>query len=464
MILSSLFCGAVAQEPKMLTLEESIATAIKNNISVQRQELQLQATGIALKQSRMNRLPQVNGSVSHGINQGRSIDPFTNTYIDEQVQYANYGLGGNLLLFNGFSVQHSIRQNQLAQDASRMEVQQVRENITLNVMLAYLQVLNGEDMVLVSEQQVRVTEQQIGRLEVLHAQGAIAPSLLYDLRGQLANEKVAVIGNRNALESAKLQLQQIMNVPYNPALQLQRVPLANVLSPAATQPGAIYQKALEHLSGVRAAALRRQSAEYAIRSVRGELFPSLFLSGNLNSNYSSAARMDIFVNTTDEPTSDYVMVNGTKAPVITTRRNFTSDKIGYGSQIKNNTFSNLALTLRIPLFNNYQVRNRVALARIDMAGSALEESNAKLLLQQQVEQAVVNARNAWDRLQVLQEQLAAYTESFRAAEIRFNAGVGTVVDYLLAKNNLDRANANLVSARYDLALRNMVLGFYTGER
>lgn len=460
-IMLPALCGA--QPDTRLTLEACIATALKNNIDVQREQLQLDATGVALKQSKMNRLPQVNAAVGHGINQGRSIDPFTNTYIDEQVKYANYSLSSNLLLFNGFSVQHSIRQNQLAQEASKLEVQQVRENITLNVMLAYLQVLNAEDIVAAAEKQVAVTTQQIKRLEVLNQQGAIAPSLLYDLRGQQANEKVALISNRNAVVSAKLELQQLMNVPYNPGIELQRIEVRDQISAAAAQPGAVYERALEHLSGVKAAALRRRSAEAAIRSIRGEQYPSLFLAGNLNSNYSSAARRDIFVNTTDEATSDYVMVNGTATPVFTQKRNFVTDRISYGAQIRNNTFSNVGITLRIPVFNNLQVRNRVALARIELASSTLEETNQKLQLQQQVELAVVNAKNAWDRLQVLQDQLAAYTESFRAAEIRFNAGVGTVVDYLLAKNNLDRANISLVSARYDLALRNMVLEYYTGR-
>ena len=65
-------------------------------------------------------------------------------------------------------------------------------------MLAYLQVLNAEDIVAASERQVAVTTQQIERLEVLHGQGAIAPSLLYDLRGQLANETIALIRNPHA--------------------------------------------------------------------------------------------------------------------------------------------------------------------------------------------------------------------------------------------------------------------------
>ncbi|MBD0286930.1 MAG: TolC family protein, partial [Flavisolibacter sp.] len=49
-----------------------------------------------------------------------------------------------------------------------------------------------------------------------------------------------------------------------------------------------------------------------------------------------------------------------------------------------------------------------------------------------------------------------------AAEVRFNAGVGTIVEYLIAKNNLDRANNNLIVSKYDYALRKKILDYYSG--
>jgi outer membrane protein len=92
------------------------------------------------------------------MNQGRSIDPFTNAYLNQQINYAScYGIGTNLVLFNGFSMQNTIKQNAYTLDASRLEVQQVKENLTLNVIRSYLQVLNNEDLVEASKIQVTVT-------------------------------------------------------------------------------------------------------------------------------------------------------------------------------------------------------------------------------------------------------------------------------------------------------------------
>jgi len=63
----------------------------------------------------------------------------------------------------------------------------------------------------------------------------------------------------------------------------------------------------------------------------------------------------------------------------------------------------------------------------------------------------------------LVDQVKAYAESFRIAEIRFNNGVLTSYDFVLAKNNLDRANINLINARYDCFIYNKILDYYQGK-
>jgi len=70
---------------------------------------------------------------------------------------------------------------------------------------------------------------------------------------------------------------------------------------------------------------------------------------------------------------------------------------------------------------------------------------------------------ARNRYKTTTAQVEAFSASFRAAEVSFNAGVGTVVDYIIAKNNVDRANINLIIARYDFILRAKILDYYQGK-
>jgi len=111
------FLAPYAFSQKVLTLEESIETAIKNNIELAQTGLQVDVAQLNYKQAKANLLPTINGNVTHGVNQGRSIDPFTNAYVNQKINYAAYGIGSDLVLFNGLTLQKAIRQNAFAYDA-----------------------------------------------------------------------------------------------------------------------------------------------------------------------------------------------------------------------------------------------------------------------------------------------------------------------------------------------------------
>ena len=454
----------VAWGQKVLTLEESIAIAIKNNIEVAQTGLQTEIATLNYKQARANKLPTINGTITHGINQGRSIDPFSNAYVNQKINYAAYGIGGDLILFNGLTLQNAIRQNAFAYDASKMDLEQAKDNLRLAVILAYLQVLSNEDQVGIAKKQVEVTAAQLDRLQKLDKEGAISPPQVFDIKGQLKEAQLAEIDARNAWAAAKLQLSQLMTLPFDSTLQLQRIDAAELLEPFALSLNEVISKAHQSLAGIKAGELRIKSAEAALRVSKGALLPTLSLGSNLNTNFSSAAIREIPLGLVEQPSTSYVLVNGSKQAVIVQRQNVKEESIGYGSQFKNNLFSNFGLSVRVPILNSLYNRNQVKLAAINLKAVDLETQNTKVQLRQDIEQSYLNMNNAWERYKILQEQVAAYSESFRAAEVRFAAGVGTSVDYVIAKTNLDRAQINLVSAKYDYLLRKRVLQFYSEEK
>jgi len=410
-------------------LQQCIDTALARNIGVKQNRLLSETAEINLKQARANLLPDLNATFNHGINQGRSIDPFTNAFVDQTVNYASYGLNSGVTLFNGRTLQNTLKQNAYAYDASRMELQQAKDNLTLNVILAYLQVLNNEDMIAAAVKQKELSQKQLERLEVLDKQGAISPSQVTDVRGQMMNDELTILNLKNLLETSKLALAQLMNMPYTKNMTLDRIGTEEFLATSTQTSDDVYNTALQQFSLVRAVELRTKSAEYGLKAAKGQLYPSLFMNGNMQTNYSSIAANQ----------------NG---------------KIPYSDQLNNNMFYTLNLGLRIPLFNSFRARNNIKLADVLVRNNELVEESTKVQLRQQIEQAHLNMTNAYDRYKTLVEQVSAFSTSFKAAEARFNAGVGTSVDYLIAKNNLDRANINLIAAKYDFVLRKKVLDFY----
>jgi outer membrane protein len=447
-----------------LTLQQAIDAGITNNLLVQQSGLQSQAGEINWKQARLNRLPNLNGSASSGIQQGRSIDPFTNAPITQNVTFSSYGLTSGVTLFSGLSLQNSVKQTALLYEASKMDWQQAKDNVTINIILAYLQVLSNEDQLVQSHNQEDLTSKQVERLEILNKDGAIVPSLLSDLKGQFASDQLTTINTQNALETAKITLCQLMNVPYDKNIKLERLNTESFTNKYEDTPDQVYQSALARFALVKAVDLRKRAAEKALLVAKGAFYPTLSLNGDAGTNYSDAARTDVFINTTDVTSTDYVVIGGTPTPVIRKQSNFSSNKISYGKQLNGNLSTSFSLNLRIPIFNWLQTRNKVKLAKLDLKNSDIVAKSTKTQLQQSIEQAYINMTSAWDSYKILLGQVNSFTESFNAADARFNAGVGSSVDYIIAKNFLDRANINLINAKYDALLRMKILDYYQGKK
>ncbi|MBK0381068.1 TolC family protein [Mucilaginibacter segetis] len=463
-----IFIPAVAycqtQADTVYTLQQCIDIAVKNNLDVQKSELQSQRDRIGYIQSKENMLPTLNGQVDHGVNQGRNINPFTNSYVDQSLTYGNYSLNASLTLFSGLQNLNNIKQTSLAYQAGKMDLQQARDKVTINVITAYLLVLDNTELLAQVKNQLDVSKKQVERLGILEKQGANkVPSDFYDLKGTYGDNQLNVVAAAATLKNSKLSLLQIMNVPYREGIVLEPISADQVAKQTANSSAEIYQIALEQLPYVKAAILRRQSAEKGVKAAKGGLLPTISLYGGLYTNYSSAAQRSVFTDSSTVNTGAFINTPGGKQSVFTTQANYINQNIGYYDQFKNNYSTQFGISLRIPILNYFQNHNKVALAKINLQENKYVEDNTKIQLKQDVEQAYLNMTSAYEKYEVLLEQVKSYTESFRIAEIRFNAGVLTSVDFVVAKNNLDRTRINLINAKYDCFIYNKILDYYQGK-
>ncbi|MES2265860.1 MAG: TolC family protein [Bacteroidota bacterium] len=416
----------------VLTLRQCIDIALKHNLDVRKSELQLQSAKVDKNQAKENLLPSINGQVDHGISNGRSLNQVDYTYVNASTKFASYSANADLTLFNGLQNLNRIKQTALAYKAGEMDLQQAKDLVTINTITAYLQVLNNTEALSQVQNQVEVSKKQLDRLQILENQGANKqPNDFTDLKGTYADNQVSYVNQKAVLQTSKLNLLQILNIPYRTNIAFEKITNADILQQNGTSED-VYQTALNQLAYVKAAVLRRQSAEKGVLAAKGALSPTISLFGGLNTNYSSAAQIN-------------------------------NSAIPYWDQFKNNFYNQFGVSLRIPILNYFQNRNKVTLAKIDLQSYKYVEENTKIQLRQNVEQAYLNMSNALERYKALQDQVTAYKESFRIAEIRFNAGVLNSVEFVLAKNYLDRANLNLINARYDCVIYNKILDYYQGR-
>ncbi|MGZ3821749.1 MAG: TolC family protein [Mucilaginibacter sp.] len=452
-------------------MQKCLDIAVKNNLQVKQSALTAQSANIDLWQARENLLPSIYGNVGRTLSQGHYISSVTGSYVNQSQTTDNYSLSGNMTLFNGFALQNAIKSASLAFQAGKMDFQSAKDVVTVNIITGYLAILDNEEILAAIKSQLAVQKETVSRMETLEKEGANkAASDLTDQKGQLASNQVAVVNAQNALQAAKLSLFQQMNIPFNPNTEFQALNAEDLSGNYGANPDQVYQTALSQFAAVKAATLRRESAEKAVKSTKGFLYPQLTLSGGLSTTYSSTAQKSSFIDsTTNAVPGTFIKVPVTpanptgKQSVFSTQANYSTQSIGYGDQFKNNYGNYIGIGLYIPIFTNRTRYNAVSKARLNLLANQNIEDNTKIVLKQNIEQAYYNMSAAYNRYQAYTEQVKVYTESFRIYKLRFDAGVLTSVDFIIAKNNLDAATVNMISARYDYFIDSKLLDYYQGK-
>ncbi|WP_353125443.1 TolC family protein [Parapedobacter pyrenivorans] len=410
-----------------LTLEQCVQLAMEQNLDVQQARIRTESQGIDLRQAKHNLLPDLNARLSHDFQVGRNIDPETNQYLDNvTTRSGSQGLSSSMVLFDGLRMFRSITQQAYSYRATQLDEQYAREQVALNVTGAYIQALAARDVVAQVDSLTAVTRRRVERSTVLFEQGAASPGDYYDLKGQYANDLNSLNDAKNRFNEELVNLFRLINLPYNAEVELtslQELPLDDSGVSTGEQ---LYATAAERLGIIKAVENWEQAARFGLKAARSSYLPSLAVGAGLGSSY--------------------IHGNGP-----------------YIEQVQDRIGRNLGFTLSIPILNRLQVRNNVARAKLDLLNAENVARAQHNELQQTTSQVLFNLDAAKERYTNLVDQVAHYTESFRIAEVRFEAGAINSVEFLIAKNKMDNANASLIIARYQWHLRQRILAYYNGE-
>jgi outer membrane protein len=452
---------------RVWTLREIVDYAIANNLTVKRSTYGVRTGEINFLQSKMAMLPNLNGSGSYGINWGRTIDPVTNNFTENEIQNSNASLTSSLLLWNGFRLFYNMKQSDAELDAAGEDLIKARNDVILNVITLYLNVVFNKELYAVAQYQLKSTSEQLERTKKLADAGSVPLADVLNLDAQLATNEVNVIQRENDLSLSLLQLKQALQLPAStpmdvalPQIDIENELLINKSSEE------IFEIATMSMPEIKAAEIRKRSSEFAFRSARGNLFPRLSFNASFSSAYSDQ-RQQFYpdgTSTTVTPTIGYVQGSGTPvlAPEPVTIPGGEIRVPSFGDQYVDNRGRSVGINLQIPIFNGLSARSakqRAAINR-DLADITLLET--KNVLRQTVETAYNNAQASIKTYQSTEKQVKARDEAFRMTKQRYNLGAVNFVDYQVAENNLFQAQSDLLRAKYDFIFRKKVLDFYQG--
>ncbi|MCA6433526.1 MAG: TolC family protein, partial [Cytophagales bacterium] len=458
-----LFCLSFAQNgKKVYTLKECVEIALQNNLTVKRSALGLKGADITLDQSRYTMLPSLNVSGSGGANFGRSIDPTTNLFIDQQINNANANANASLLLFNAFRVMNTIKQSVNDKAAAENDLTKAKNDVILSVITFYTSVIFNQELLQNAQFQLKTTQQQLERTKKLEQAGSVPLGNVLDLEAQNATNELNLIQRENNYNLSLLQLKQSLQLPASTQMEVE-IPELSVEDLSLDQTTEqIYDIAKQNLPEIKAAVFRTESANFALKAARGSLYPRLNLNASAFTNYSSAAKL--FQNGVVDPSPVIGYLGNDQTQVV---RSFRPTTIGgevvekpFSNQISDNIAQSVSIGLTIPVFNAFNARANVLRNKVTKEQAFINLTDVENRLRQAIETAHNDATAAAKTYASSAKAVKAREEAFRMTKQRYDAGASNYVDYQVSENNLFQAKSDQVRAKYDLIFKKKVLDFY----
>ncbi len=449
------------------SLQRCVQYALEHNLSIRQNVLNERLAALTLKQSRLALLPNANIAPGYGRSFGRSVDPTTNQFVQGSYDFLSLGGNADVLLFGWFQRRNTIARNDLNYQAAIADLDQLRDDVSLNIATGYLRALLSKEQISVNEKQVSLSQAQLSQTERFAEAGRVPQINVSQLKSQLATDSANLITAISDYTASLLDLRALLNldfeVPFEvtaPAVPLDQSTLLN------NTPQAVYDIAAKHFGAIKSNELKVRAAEKNLKVAKGQLYPQLAINAQLGSSYATTYKdYGTPVITGSAPTGSFVDVGGQNyaiyqptysLPVVRTTP--------INSQFNDNFRHTYSVNLSIPIFNGWQAQTNVRQSRINMESQQLNKDQASLTLKQNVYKAYNDARNSIQKYYAAQRAADAAQEAFSYAKSRYENGLTNTVEYLVIQNNQYKADATATSAKFDLIFRLKVIDYYLGNQ
>lgn len=453
--------NSLAQE--VITIQQAIEKTLNNNLQVKQAILNERLSDENLNQSRNALLPTLSGSGSFNTNFGRSLDPSTQSFNSEKFSSFNGGISSSVNLFQGFQKLNQIQQNKLLLNADKTNVEKVKNDLILQVITAYMQILYNKDFLEAAKQQLAVARQQLQQQQELLDVGNKTLADLAESRSLTATAELDVTTAENSLTISYLTLAQLMDIPSATTYLVKAPDVSNFESSITIHnPEQVYADALNFFPDIKLATLRSEAAKKGIAIAKGNYYPSISLGAGLNSNYSSGRTK--VLSYFEDGTREIGFVENTQTKVLAPVISPLMESYKFADQVRDNFGQYIGVSLQIPIFNGFTARSGVRKAKINYIQNQTEEQLSKNNLNKVIYQAVADLKAAQSTFESSTKTFNARKEAFSVIEQRYNVGLVNALDYSTSQTNKNRAEIDMIRAKYDLLFKAKVIDYYLGKQ
>jgi outer membrane protein len=426
--------GFTAKAQEKITLQMAVDRALANNLTIKQAQVNEEISTVDLKQAKYNLLPSVYASPDAGYSFGKSQVAGNFAFSNSAAFNVNAQASMQVTLFQGGQLKNQIIQNKIFVDVSKSNTAKIKNDLILNVVITYLQILTNQDLVVAAKQQIDLANQILNRSQISFNAGNQTLADLSQAKAQVSTATLNLTTAQNQLDLSILVLKQYMEMNPNTNIEVEKPDISKLTNVQTLyDANEVVTTALGINPDVRLAETQQKTYEQAIKIAQGNYFPVLALTGALNTSYSNQAK------------------------------NLTLDPIAFGTQFNNNFRQYVGLSLQVPIFNRFNARTSVTKAKLNLDNARLSTQIAKNNLSKTIIQATLDLQAADKQYQSATQTFEANKEALNVTKQRYDVGLVNSLDYNTAVTNYNKSQNDMIAAQYTVIFRSKIIDYYLGK-
>ena len=414
-------------QEKAWTVDDCIQYAITHNHEVRLQQIQLDDYRTDKQRAVGAFLPAVEASVGGQFNFGRAIDPETNTYTNVNTFNNSYGVQASIPIFDGLQRYNDLRAAKANLLMGRQGLAAQKDKIAQHVLKAYIDALYYQTALTYAKEKREESMMLLHQTQVMVEVGTKGEADIAQMEATYASDDYEVTRQEGLLSQALLMLKHEMNYPAEVELKIknEELRMKNENNSSSLQSDSRFSLTLP---SIQQAAYQLQSAQYAYRSSKGALFPSIHLGVGVSTNYF--------------------------------RQMGANNGMAFRDQFRNNVGEYLYASLSIPLFNRMNTISNIRRQRNNVKRARENLDNERRELHRLVQETAIDQQNSWMETQKMQQKVEADSLAAQLTIRKYQEGISSSIDVQTATVTLLQSKAHLLQCQLNYIYKTRILKYY----
>lgn len=387
--------------PELLTQEQAVRLALLYHPSLRAAQASTRSASAGVVQAQSSYFPSLSFSAGGIRNDGAFVLIPSSPIVNRTYNNYTTALSLQQTVYDFGRTSGRVSASEQLYDASVSDFQSARDNVIMNVQLAYIGFVQAKRLVKVGEETVSQMEEHLKQAKAFYSVGKRPQFDVTTAEVNLANSNVSLIRARNQMRVTKIQLENAIGLHpttiYNVRDSFDTLAFTASLD-------SVKAKAKEFRSELHSAQARYASTQSLVSAAWRQHLPSVSL--------SSA---------------------------------WTWSSFDFPLQSR----WNVGATFSVPLFQGFGISAQVeqAEATADAAQASLDVLTESVMLE--VEQNYLSLKEAQERIDASAKFVTQAQENLKLAEGRYNSGVGSPIEITDAQLNLSNAQITYIQSLSD---------------